>query len=374
MSIKFKSEKSVLLSLIQPAMYATSNKSSLPALKGLLFSLEGNVLSIYGYDLEKGIKTSQTVFGKENGSVVVNADKVSGIIKNLPECDITFDCDGKNVVTITGADSIFVIHGIEASAFPALPELHGENTIKIKAETLIDVITSTSHAVATTDSRPVYMGELFKVENGNLTVVSADYCRMAVRQIEGCVKSEKDVYSFVVPGKSLNDLVRLMPNDDTEVGIEFTRKYVIFRCEDFVMFSRLLEGEFIDYTSVIPNPGKTFVRVNRQALIESVERASLLVDEKTRSPLRFVFSNNNLKIHCLTDLGKVDETVKIQLTGDDLEIGFNNRYVLDALRACRDEEIKLTLFSPLMSMIITPAEQKDGNSYLYLVLPLRLRN
>ena len=374
MPIKFTSDKSTLLSLIGPAMYATSNKSTLPALEGLLFNLKGDELSVCGYDQEKGIKTHSFVNGREDGTIILNSAKISGIIKNLPDCEITFDCNEKNIVTIIGEDSNFAIHGIDSVAFPTIPELNGENRTVIKAKVLRDLISSTCHAVSTNDSRPVFMGEQFKIENGDLTVVATDNFCMAIKKAKGCVKSEKDSYSVVIPGKALNDLVRLTTDSEDEIIIEFTRKHVIFKCMNLILFSRLLEGEFLDYKKVIPSPGKTFVKINRQAFIESVERASLLIDEKMKTPLVFMFSDNVLEIFCSTQYGKVNDTVKVELEGENIEIGFNNRFVLDALRACKDEEVRLTLFSPLMAMIITPAEKKEENDFLYLVLPRRLKD
>ena len=141
-----------------------------------------------------------------------------------------------------------------------------------------------------------------------------------------------------------------------------------------MMFSRLLEGEFLDYQTVIPVSGKTCVTIDRQAFLESVERASLLVDEKLRTPLRFKFEGDNLIIHCSTQIGKINDVVKIEHTGDDMEIGFNNKYILDALRACRDDKIQLILTSPHMGMVIRPAEPKEDSDYTYLVLPLRLKD
>lgn len=372
MPIKFVSDKTTLLDLISPAQYATSNKSTLPALEGLLFRLEGSELSVSGYDLEKGISSSALVRGIEDGGVVLNSNKIAGIIKTLSDGDISIDCDEKNVVTITAGQSEFTIHGIDASVFPAMPEFAGENKIKIKEKLLRELIVSTNHAVATTDTRPIFMGELFKVQNGNLTVVSADNRRLALREVKNCVTSESDEYMFIVPGKTLSDLARLIGDTDDIVTIEFTRKYIIFKCGDIVMFSRLLEGEFLDYKKVIPEEGKTFVKVNRLTFIESIERASLLIDEKIQSPLRLNFSGDNLNISCSTQYGRVSDSFKISLEGEDIEIGFNNKYVLDALRATKDDEVMLTLFSPLMSMLITPVEEKEDSKYLYLVLPMRL--
>ncbi|NLN54994.1 MAG: DNA polymerase III subunit beta [Clostridiales bacterium] len=371
MALKFTSDKATLSSVIQPALYATSNKSTLPALEGLLFKLEGNVLTVSGYDLEKGIQTSAVVYGREDGAVVLNSAKISGIIKNFPECDITFEGDEKNLVIIKGGESEFAIHGIDASVFPAMPELKGENKMKIKGGIIKDLIYSTGHAVASADSRPLLSGVLFSLENGNLTVVSTDNFRLALREIRNCVEAESQNYIFIVPGKALNDLAKLITDNDEDVYIEFTRKYVIFRSVDIILFSRLLEGEFLDYKRVIPKTGKTSVKINRLAFIESVERASLIVDEKMRTALRFKFSGQMLNISCETQYGRVNENIGIELTGDDIEIGFNNRYILDALRASRDDEVMLTMSSPLMSMTITPVKDEENSSYVYLVLPMR---
>lgn len=374
MAIKFTSDKSNLLSVILPALYATSNKSTLPALEGLLFKLEGNVLTVCGYDLEKGIQTNTVVYGREDGSVVLTASKIAGIIKNFPECDITIESNDKNIVSIRGGESEFSIHGTDASAFPTMPDLKGENQMKIKGGTLRELISSTSHAVAATDSRPHLTGILFALEGGNLTLVSTDNYRLALREVKNCVESESGNYSFIVPGKALNDLTRLISEGDEDVYIEFTRKYIIFRCPNVILFSRLLEGEFLDYKRVIPHTGKTFVNINRIAFIESVERASLMVDEKMRTPLRFKFSGNILNISCTTPFGSVNDNIAIQMTGDDIEIGFNNRYILDALRACKDDEVRLTMSSPLMSMTITPVKEDEKGSYVFLVSPMRFVN
>lgn len=373
MAIKFSADRSSLLSVIFPALYATSNKSTLPALEGLLFKLEGNVLTVCGYDLEKGIQTSTVVTGIEDGAVVLNSSKISGIVKNMPEVELSFEGDDKNLVTVQGGESEFAIHGIDASAFPAMPDLRGENQMKLKAGVLKDMISSTNHAVAASDSRPLLTGELFNLENGDLTLVSTDNFRLALKEVKNCVVSESEKYAFVVPGKALNDLSKLLEDEDEDIYIEFTRKYVIFRGPEVILFSRLLEGEFLDYKKVIPTAGKTEVKINKAAFVEGIERASLLIDEKLRSPLRCNFSGSMLNISCNTQYGRVNDNIPILLTGEDIEIGFNNRYLLDALRACKDDEVLLTMSSPLMSMTITAVKENEKGKYVFLVLPMRLK-
>ncbi len=374
MAIKFITDRKTLISLIQPAMTATSNKSTLPALEGLLFNLERDgVLTVCGYDLEKGVKTSSPVYPKEVGSVILNAQKIYAIIKNMPECEIEINADEKNAVTIKGGASEFTIHGLAAEAFPNLPELLGDRAFTITQGLLKEMINSTIFAVAQIDARPILTGELFQIEENKLTIVALDGARLALREEKNAVFDNKDTFRFVVPGKSLSDLCKLITDNDEMMKVEFTRKHIVFRIGDIIFFSRLLEGEYLDYTRALPQQSKIFVEVERSEFIESVERASLLVDERLKTPLRFRFEDTLLHVYCSTQYGKVNDQVRIKKEGDDLEISFNNRYLLDALRACKDETILASLTGPLTSMMLTPVGHRDS-SYIYLVLPCRVKS
>ncbi len=374
MAIKFISDRKTLLSLIQPAMTATSNKSTLPALEGLLFSLEKEgILTVCGYDLEKGVKTYSPVYPKETGSVILNAQKIYAIIKNMPDCEIEISADEKNAVTIKGGASDFTIHGFAAEAFPNLPELSGDRSFSITKGLIREMILSTIFAVAQTDARPILTGELFEIEGSKLTVVALDGARLALREEKNAVFDNKENIRFVVPGKSLSDLCKLITDSDEMMRVEFTRKHIVFRIGEVTFFSRLLEGDYLDYTRALPQQSKIFVEVEKDAFIESVERASLLVDERLKTPLRFRFEDKMLHIYCSTQYGKVNDQVKIKKDGEDLEISFNNRYLLDALRACRDETVLASLTGPLTSMMLTPIGHKDS-SYTYLVLPCRVKS
>ncbi len=363
-----------MLSLITPALAATSTKSTLPALEGLLFSLEDNLLTVCGYDLEKGVKTSAPVYPQEEGAVILNAQKISAIIRNFPDCEIRFETDEKNIVRITGAMSDFSIHGLSAEAFPNLPELGGEKSFSISQGLLKDIINSTNFAVAQTDARPILTGELFKIEGRKLTVVALDNYRLAMREEENAVFGNENNYSFIVPGKTLFEFSKLLGDSEEMVVTEFTNKYIIFKIKDIIFFSRLIEGEYIDYVRAIPKQSKIFVKINTSDFIESTSRASLLVDEKLKTPLKCSFHNDYLEISCTTQYGTVIDNIKIEKTGDDIDIGFNSRYLLDALRACPDDYINLSMSTPLMSMIINPAAPKENSSYTYLVLPCRLKD
>ena len=374
MAIKFTAERKKLLSLIMPALSASSNKSTLPALEGLLFNLKGDELSVCGYDLEKGIKTVDTVSGESDGAVILNANKIASIIRNFPDCDITFEADEKNMVRIQGARSDFSIHGLSADAFPNLPELSGDKSFSISQKIFKDIISTTYFAVAQTDARPILTGELFKINKDKLTVVALDNYRMALREESAAVSSEEEELSFIVPGKNIYEFSKLLSDEEKPVKAELTKKHIILSVGNIIFFSRLLEGEFFDYNKAIPTQNKIFARIETYAFIESVERASLLLDDKLVTPLKCNFVGNTLNVSCSTQYGRVDDNISIEKDGDDIEIGFNNRYLLDALKACRDELITVSLSSPLMSMVIKPAVKKEGSDYLYLVLPMRLKD
>ncbi len=374
MPIKFTANKNTLLSLITPALGATSTKSTLPALEGLLFTLKENTLTVCGYDLEKGVTSKGTVFGKEDGSVIVNAKKVSDIVRNFPDCDIRFESDDKNIVRIYGAMSDFSIHGFDSNIYPSLPELGGDRSFSINQSLLKEMILSTNFAVSQLDSRPILCGELLKIEGKKLTVVALDNFRLALREeydaVMGC---ERDC-QLVVSGKNLSDLCRLLSDDDESMRIEFTDKHIIFMIGDTIFFCRLLDGEYLDYARALPKENKISVRVSSQKFLDSTLRASLLVDEKLRTPLRCKFDGDVLNISCNTQYGSVNDNIEIIKTGDDIEIGFNNKYLLDALRACKGDDVVVNMSTPLMSMVITPATPSETGRFLYLVLPCRLKD
>ncbi len=374
MSLKFTSDKKTLVTLIQPTMSAVSNKNTLPALEGLLFSLKGDELSVCGYDLEKGVKTVTSVRGAGDGEVILNAQKVFAIIRNFPDCDITFAADEKNLVTISGGMSEFTVHGLGSESFPSLPTLGGDNKFTISQSLLREIILSTNFAVAQTDGRPILTGQLFRLNGQSLTVAALDNYRLAIREEKHAVEGNAGDHSFVVPGKTLAEFAKLLEDSDEPVTVEFTEKYIIFKLDGVILFSRLLEGEFLDYERAIPKQNGIFVRINTRDFIESVERASLLVDEKMKTPLRCRFTDGKLNISCSTQFGKVNDNIRIEKKGDDIEIGLNNRYLLDALRAIRSEEICASLSTPLFSILISPADETEESKCLILVVPVRLKD
>lgn len=372
--MKFRIEKRQLLDLLTPACAASTNKNSLPALEGLLFTVENGFLTVCGYDLEKGTITKGEVDYGEDGSVVINAQKVSAIVRNLPDCIVEFRSDDKNMVEICGGQAQFRIHGLAANAFPSLPDLGNEKSFDISQNILREMIQSTVFAIAQTDARPILCGEYFKIEGTKITVVALDNLRLAMREETYAVKNNEDSFCVVIPGKALNDLVKIIGDTDETVRVELTKKYIVFTVKSTVLFTRLLEGEYVEYKRAIPTQNKIKAVIETIPFVNSVERASLLVDEKLRTPLRCDFNGSTLMISCSTQYGKVNDIIDIEKEGPDILIGFNNKYLLDAIKACKEEKIVAELSTPLMSMVLTPYEKREDGGFLYLVLPCRLKD
>lgn len=376
MGISFLSDKKTLMELIQPALAAASSKSTLPALEGLLFQLEEGspILTVCGYDLEKGVKTQGTVIPKQAGAVILKAQKIASLIKMLPDCDITFEADDRNMVRISAGPNDFTMHGLTAEAFPSLPELGGEKAFCISQSLMKDLISSTCFAVSQVDARPILTGEFFRIENRSITAVALDNFRLALREERECIFDNETSFSFVVPGKSLQELNRLLKDSDDMLRVELTAKYVIFKLDDIILFSRQLEGDYLDYKRAIPTQNKIFVKLDRQEFEDAVSLASLMIDEKTKMPLSCSFEGETLHVAGSAHDGNGKADVKIDKEGEDLRIGFNHRFLLDALRACRDEKIQVSLSSAFGSMVIEPVTPSDTGTYLYLVLPVKLRD
>ena len=372
--MRFIMEKKELLDLLVPAAAASSNKNTLPALEGLLITVEGEDISVCGYDLEKGIKTFGKIIDGEDGSIIMNAQKTVAIVRNLPDCEVEFKADNKNIVEIIGGQSQFKIHGLSSESFPSLPELGNDRSFDINQKALKDIIQSTIFAVAQTDARPILCGELFKIEETKLTVVALDNTRLAMREENFAIKNNDENFQMVIPGRALNDLMRLLEDDDEDVRVEVTKKYIVFVFENRLLFTRLLDGEYLDYKRVIPAQNKIYAKIETIPFINCVERASLIVDEKLKTPIKCEFSGNTLMVSCSTQYGRVNDMITIDKDGPDLEIGFNNKYLLDALRACKEDTIIAELSSPLMSMVIKSATPREDGSFVYLVLPCRLKD
>lgn len=372
MGVKFRAEKEDLIKLISPACAGASTKTTLPALEGILFTLDGDELTLCGYDLERGIQVQGTVIGENDGAVILNAQKINGIIKALPDGEVLFVCDEKNSVTVKCGMSEYVMHGSPAEMFPNLPDFSGDVAFEIKSSTLKRIVSGTYFATSQIDKRPILMSERFIIENQTVSVSAFDNFRIAMWSEDKAVVSEEERMEFIVPGRSLSELSRLIPNSDDNIHVEKTMKHIIFTFDNVTFFSRLTEGEFLPIERHIRAESPIQIIASKSKLIESVERVSLFVDEKNKTPIQCTFTENMLNIFCFNQFGRVNDSVIVEKSGPDLEIWFNHKYILEALRACTDEDILLGLVSDKQALQI----QNIGDSekrFLHFILPMKIK-
>lgn len=346
---------------------AVSNKSSIPALEGILLKAYGSKLSISGYDLEIGITTNIDATIQEQGEVVVSSKLFSEIVRKLPEEVVCIETDDRMITYITSGQADYQIVGMSSVEYPDLPSFEENENIEIKGNILRDMIRSTVYAVSDNNAKPIYTGSLFDISDKTFKIVAIDGYRMAIRKedIDSDVNSQ-----FVVPGKTQHEILKLI-NDDENVKISVGQRHILFNIEEYSVISRLIEGTFLDYNSTIPKTSKTEVVINTRSLISSVDRMALLNNDKIQSPVRCNFTSDEIHLSCTSAVGKANDKIVTTVMGEDVEIGFNNKYLLDALRNVDTDEVKMTLNGSLSPMIITPVK---GDSFVSLVVPMRLSN
>ena len=365
--MKFSCEKAALLSAVNIAAKAASSKSPIPALEGILIETGLDSVKLTGYDLKKAIYTKAEAKVFENGSIVLGARIFGDIVRSLPDGTVTVKAEGMNV-TITCENSEFSIIGSDAADYPELPSIDSVAGVSLPQGLLSEMIRQTIFAVSDNESRPVYTGELFEIGGGELTVVSVDGYRLALRKEK--VEGAGEDCSFIVPGTALSDLEKLCSATDDMVSIALGSKHISFTIGDTVLLSRRLEGEFLNYKKTVPSAFNVEVTADRTFLQRTVERVSLIIDDKIKNPLRCTFGAGEIRIVCATALGKAEDTCMVDGDGGELEIGFNNRYLLDALKAAPADEVKVCLNTGSSPCIILPCE---GDSFLYMILPVRLK-
>lgn len=366
--MKFTVNKSDITEAVSNIQRAVSTKTSIPALEGILLSATETGLELCAYDLELGITTVIPAFVIEPGKAVLSAKLFSDIVRRTPAETVTVSVDEKNMATLESGYSRFSIIGIPAEEFPELPKLSDSTQISLPGALLKSMIRQTLFAIAESDAKPIHQGSLFSLENGILDVVSVDGYRLAVRREP---VDFSDDLSFVVPGKTLSELLKLIKDSEEPVEISAGRRHILFKIDNYTVISSLLEGEFLNYKAAIPPESQTEVVLKTREAIDSVERVSLLITDRLKSPIRCLFDNNEVKLNCTTSMGRASDQLDVEMTGQSVEIGFNNRYLLEALRNTECDEVKVQLGGPLSPMKVVP---KEGDSFLFLVLPVRLKS
>ena len=366
--MKLVSSRDNLVEAISIVQKAVSTRSTLPILDGILIEAAGSGLKLTGYDLETGIEALVDADVMEEGSIVIPSKVFGEIIRKLPDAEVAITSNERMVIDIESGSSKFSINGISAEGFPTIPVVGNDNKIILNQEILRNMISQTIFAISTDEGRPVLNGSLFESDGKSINVVSIDGFRMALRKKE--IGADLPVMKFLIPGKALHEAARILTGKDAEVVIYASANHILFDTGRFRIVSRLINGEFLDYHAIIPNNSSTSMIIDKDAVMNAVERASLIIQkEDRRCPVNLSMPDEEtLVIRSSTELGNLREEVKCQITGDLISVDFNHKYIMDALRSIDDDTVKFMFSGANGPSVVVPVE---GDEYTYLILPLR---
>ncbi|MCA0384979.1 MAG: DNA polymerase III subunit beta [Firmicutes bacterium] len=366
--MKFKCQQNQLSSAISMVSKAVSSKTTLPILSGIFFEASNNQLKVIGNDLNLSIETSIEATIIETGSVVIPARLFSELIRKLPNEEITFNIGENYVVEILCGESSYKIVGLPGHEYPELPVIDQDSSFLIDKELFANMIRQTSFAISQDESRPILTGALLEIENGRFNMVAIDGFRMAIKK--AIIKTDLSKKA-VVPGRTLNEINKLLSQSDSkgDLRISFDDKQVLFSTGDLKVYSRLLAGEFINYHQILPSEYKSMALTETDSFLTAIDRSFLMARENKNVAIKLEVKDDFIKITSNSEMGSSIEKVHIKLEGHDLEIGFNPKYLIDALKIIDSESIKLEFVNNVSPCIIRPA---DNDNYIYLVLPCRI--
>jgi len=363
--MRIRCQREALSKALAGVSRAVASRSPIPAIEGILFTVLDSSIILTGYNLELGIKTTIPAIVEEAGDIVINAALLNDMVRKTTNSEVLIYTDSYSHIFLQCGIAKFDFSGIIASDFPELPTPETEDTMTFLGSDIKEMIDMTLFAVSSDDSKPVYTGARFLMEENLFSIIAVDGYRLAINKK---VVSNSKYRSFIVPGKTLAEVSRLIDGDD-EITISTARRYAIFKLKDFTITTRLLEGDFIDHNYSIPKGFKTRVRINVSDFYNAVERASLVISNVVLNAVKIKFEENLSIVSCNTSIGKsYDEIVSVN-EGEDIEMGFNSRYLLDALNHCNTDEVFLEINEKSAPIKIVPIE---GDDFLFLVLPVRI--
>ena len=343
-----------------------SAKSTIPAIEGILIDALGDNIRLTGYDLEVGTETYLPAEVEENGSIILNAKNFCDILRMLPAESVMIESDERNICKIKSGETEYSIIGTSSDEYPDLPTVSAGFPIVIQEGLLKDMIRKTVFSVSTSERNPVHSGVKFEISDGKIVLIAVDGARLAIRR-EDIDYRGSDV-SFVVPAKTLSEVVKLGEDDEKTYSISVGKRHICFEVGEYRVISRLLEGNFIDYKAAIPLSATTTVTAETRRLIECVERTALIITDRS-NPIRCAVEHERIRFSSVTAIGTANDKMYATVIGNDVEIGFNSKFILDALKACETDEVKLEFNSANQPILILPTE---GDRFLFLVLPVRI--
>lgn len=365
--MKIICNKAILSEAVAAVSRAVSKTVSIPSLEGIYLDARENAVTMCGYNLDMAIRTKIEVNVQESGKACIPAKLFGEIISKMPDQDVTIETEEKEVVRIRCGKSKYKVTGYKPDEFPQLPQPSCDHSVNIPNNTLKSMIRQTLFAVAKV-GKPIHTGALLEIGNGKIHMVGVDGYRMAIR--EETVKCDEQNLHFVVPGNTLQEVSRLIPDDDKPCSITIGDRHAMFTLGDYTVISRLLEGQFLDWRAALPKSSAQTAVVSTDDLIASVQRVALIITDALKSPVRCRLDGNSVSLSSRNVTGTADDQCDIKYSGAPLEIGFNDRYLLEALQNTDCDKVRLKLNGPLSPLLISPM---NGSSFLFVVLPVRLK-
>lgn len=364
--------KDKILKAINSVVKGVASKTTMPILEGILIQTNDNEIKLTTYDLEIGIEYIMECQVQQQGSTVVNAIMFSEIIRKLPDTEIYITLNEKNLLEIECEGSLYKLSTMNPEEFPELPEINVENSVEIEQNSFKDMIRKTIFAISTEENRPIFTGCLFEIKTNKLNIVAVDGFRLALRSI--FLNKQTNDFSAVIPGKTLNEVTKILSDSFDTVKIGVSKNQALFEMDNCKIVTRVLDGEFLNYKSVIPENWETRIKVNKSNLQNSFERISLIssssIEKEKKYPVKVSVDIGKVVISCTNQTGDAKEELFISTEGKNLEAGFNPKYFLDSLKSIDDEDVYVEFGTSISPCLIKSTENKD---YVYMILPIRLK-
>ena len=371
--MKFICEKDKILKGINSVINGVASKTTMPVLEGILIQTNDNELKLTTYDLEIGIEYILEANVEEQGNTVVNAIMFSEIIRKLPNKNIKITINENNLLEIECEGSLYKLATMNPEEFPELPKINIDNSIEIEQTVLKNMIRKTIFAVSQEENRPIFTGCLFEVIENKLNVVPVDGYRLAIKS--SIINEKGNDFSSVIPGKTLNEVNKIISDSFEPIKIGISKNQALFEMENCKIVTRLLDGEFLKYSNTIPSSWETRIKVNKNNIQECFERIILIsassIEKEKKYPVKINVEIGKVTISCANQTGDAKEEIYVETEGKELEIGFNPRFFLDALKAIDDEEVYIEFGTNRSPCIIKPVEDGD---YIYMILPIKMKD
>ena len=363
--MKIICNKSNLVKGVSIVSKAVPSKTTMPILECILIDATMDIIRLTANDMELGIQTEIEGEIIEHGMIAIDAKIFSEIVRKLPDNEIVIETDNNLQMTITCEKAKFDISGKSGDDFSYLPIIEKNETVTISQFTLKEVIRQTIFSIADNESNKLMTGELFEIQNGILRVVSLDGHRISIRKIE--LKEPCEDRKIVVPGKTLIEISKILSGEaESEVCMYFTNNHIVFEFDNTIVVSRLIEGEYFKIDQMLSSDYETKVRINKRELLNCIDRATLLVKEGDKRPIIINIGDEVMELRIKSQLGSMNEDIMIHKEGKDLMIGFNPKFLIDALRVIDDEEVDLYLMNAKAPCFI----KDEAENYIYLILPV----